>query len=570
MNRARSRYIACLLLSCLVLGAAVFGQSPAGAPAATPPEKEDQATVSFRSYSRMVLVDVIVKDSNGVPVHGLKASDFEVMEDGVPQRVISFSEMDENRPRFATRYAAHSADVFTNTAPQQEEVRPSIILLDLLNTAPADRPIARRALLRFLRERMQRSEPLAIFVLWNRLELIQDFSGDRALLQTAIDHDRRTLADPKKETMNSDMMARVADLYTEDPLAAEVFQRMVENMERIEDNFETERTVARADATLAAMRGIARFAEKYPGRKALVWMSAAFPFAIDTEFGRLDFDLQLRQTTNQLTAAQVAVYPVDVRGLTPVESKPFTEDLSRKWLTNPDQKFTPAFQAAYHGLFDSQDTMKEIADLTGGIAYINRNDLHVAIASALEDNRDAYTLGYYPVKKDFNNRFRRIKVRLNGREATLRYRRGYYAAGFSVEKRPSTELLTALESDATVSAQIPLVSRLQPSPPVANTPFKIELFVQGGNVSYNGGTSRGAAFLDFAVIALGPNGRTVARTWHRGELRLDAAKQAKAEKSGLIYSLPINLPAGQYKIRAGVRDSFTGRIGTIEIPVVVK
>ncbi|HUR37757.1 MAG TPA: VWA domain-containing protein, partial [Terriglobales bacterium] len=269
-------------------------------------------------------------------------------------------------------------------------------------------------------------------------------------------------------------------------------------------------------------------------------------------------------------AAQVAVYPVDVRGLTPVEAKPFEEELSRKWAERPDEQFPEKFQQAYHALFDSQDTMKEIADLTGGVAYINRNDLDVAIASAVDDNRESYTIGYYPARRDFNNRFRRIKVKLNGKDATLRYRRGYYANGYSVDKRPSTELLAALEGDSTVSAQIPLVSRLQPSPPAANTPFKIELFVEGGNVTYNGDSDKGAAFLDFAAIALSPNGRTVARTWHRGELRLDSAKKAKAEKTGLIYALPINLPAGQYKIRAGVRDSFTGRIGTIEIPVVVK
>lgn len=557
-------------LTALLFCGLAAAQSPP--PPASAPPGDDPDVIRFRSFSRMVLVDVIVKDSSGRPVHGLKPEDFEVFEDGQPQRVASFSHSQDRIPARRSAPAAGALpDMYSNQRPADEDDRrPSIILLDLLNTSVQDRQIARRALTRFVRERMQRNEPLAVFVLWNKLELVQDFTGDAALLQHSISGDRRTMADPKKDNLNSDLMAKVADLAPDDTLDREVFMRMVENMERIEGQFEDERTAARVQTTLEAMRGIARFAEKHPGRKSLVWLSAAFPFAINTEFGRVDFDLQLRQTTNQLTAAQVAVYPVDVRGLTPVEVKPFEEDLSRQWLREPDKKFGPKFQEAYHALFDSQDTMKEIADLTGGIAYINRNDLHVAISDALDDNRDSYTLGYYPTRKEFNNRFRRIKVRLRSQEGTLRYRRGYFATGFAVENRASTELLTVLERDAIISAQIPLLSRLSTAAPAANTPFHVELFVKGGNIHYADVARRGSAFLDFAAIALSANGSTVARTWHRGELKLDPARLAQAERSGLLYTLPINLPAGAYKIRAGVRDSFTGRIGTVEIPVIVK
>lgn len=556
------------LTAVLLCGLAAAQSNPTPPPA----PGDDADVIRFRSFSRMVMVDVIVKDSSGRSVRGLKPEDFEVFEDGQPQRVASFSHSQDNLlRRRPAREPAALMDVYSNQRPPDEdELRPSIILLDLLNTSVQDRMIARRALTRFVRERMQRSEPLAVFVLWNKLELVQDFTGNAALLHHSISNDRRTMADPKKDTLNSDLMAKVADLAPDDTLDREVFLRMVENMERIEGQFEDERTAARVQITLEAMRGIARFAEKHPGRKSLVWLSAAFPFAINTEFGRVDFDLQLRQTTNQLTAAQVAVYPVDVRGLTPVEVKPFEEDLSRQWLREPDKKFGPKFQEAYHALFDSQDTMKEIADLTGGIAYINRNDLHVAISDALEDNRDSYTLGYYPTRKEFNNRFRRIKVRLRGQEASLRYRRGYFATGFSVENQSSNELLTALERDVIISAQIPLFSRLSTPAPAANTPFQVELFVKGGNIHYADVARRGSAFLDFAVVALSPNGNTVARTWHRGELKLDPVRLAQAERSGLLYTLPVNLPAGAYKLRAGVRDSFTGRIGTVEIPVVVK
>jgi hypothetical protein len=161
-------------------------------------------------------------------------------------------------------------------------------------------------------------------------------------------------------------------------------------------------------------------------------------------------------------------------------------------------------------------------------------------------------------------------VRLKGREATLRYRKGYYATGFSVEAKATSDLIAALENDPTVSPQIPLVSRVNPNAPVANTPFKVELFVKGGSIHYTDVSSRSAAFLDFAVVALARNGTPIARTFRRGELKFSREGLARAERSGFVYSLPVNLPSGEYTLRAGVRDSFTGRIGTVEIPVVVK
>ncbi|MEO6120137.1 MAG: VWA domain-containing protein [Terriglobales bacterium] len=549
-----------------------------------PPSQEDDATVSFRSFSRMVLVDVVVKDGNGRAVSGLKLSDFELAEDGVPHQIASFSESVERRPRRRGAMSAELQDVYSNARPPgEEEVRPSIVLLDLLNTSVQDRPIARKALLKFVQERMQSKEPLAIFVLWNKLELLIDLTGDIPMISSVIASDRRTYADPKRDRMSSNMMRKVADLFDNpslalissptDPngIADAVYQRLAESTERIEDQFEAERAMTRVEQTLAALRAIARFAEKHRGRKSLVWLSAAFPFSIQTEFGVVDFDAQLRHTSNQLSTAQVAVYPVDVRGLTPVVARPLEDEISKQWLLRPDEHVPKAFQEAYHHLFDSQDTMKEIADLTGGVAYTNRNDLDVAIAYALEDNRETYTLGYYPLKKRFDSRFRRIKVKLKTtRHADLRYRRGYYATGFSIETRVSSDLLTALEQDATVSAQIPLLSRVAPAAPTANVPFQVEIFVKGGNIHYMDVANRSAAFLDFAAVALSPAGKSVARTWHRGELKLDPEKIAQAERSGLLYSLPINLPAGHYRIRAGIRDSFTGRIGTVEIPVVVK
>ncbi|HUQ49446.1 MAG TPA: VWA domain-containing protein [Terriglobales bacterium] len=546
------------------LALSLFAQKPVtlkGQPVAQSGQAQStdtDAEISFRSYSRMVVVDVIVKDSNGRPVKGLTADDFQVFEDGVPQRLNSFNENSSHKVLIEApkRETLAWEDIYSNTKPKDANLaRPSIILLDLLNTPAAERAIARAAIMKFLKDHLKRDEPLAIFVLTSKLQLLQDFTTDAGLLVKSAGADRRATSDPTLDRSNSEM---VADIAFGEPLLRPIATALV----RMESEVQADRTTARVGTTLEALRSISRYAERSRGRKSLVWLSAGFPFALQTNMGLSNFETELRQTANQISTSQLAIYPVDVRGMVN----------NADWIAAAKpEPFQGRQQMVMNTVVISQDSMKEIAELTGGIAFMNRNDLDVAIAAALEDNRESYMLGYYPVKKSFDNRFRRIRVKLKNRNvAELRHRSGYYALGFNVEKQTTPDLLKALENDASTSDQIPLLSKLTPVAPTAGVPFRVELFVQGGNIHYTDISAKAAAFLDFAVTATTPNGKTVARTWHRGELKLDAPKALKAQKSGLLYSLPMTLPVGQYTIRAGVRDSFTGRIGSIEFPLVVK
>lgn len=590
-----------LLLLSVVLAAPVGAQKPVplkGVPPPPAPESEQKDpnakpddAHSFRSFSRMVLVDVVVRDGDGKPVPGLKAEDFELLEDGQPQRVISFTHEETKAlpppSPVAPAPTATTEDVISNQ-DIDAKAPPSLIVLDLLNTPSADRPIAQDALVKFLQTRVRRGETIAIFVLGTRLELLQDFTRNPEYLAKAAENAQRVGTEPVAKAHAADASYFAAEMnFSGDPALAAKLRSLAEATYRNEKEVEAHRTITRVNRTLESMRAIARYSARHPGRKSVVWLSAGFPFFLLTDMGMTGFETEMRQTSNLLASAQVAVYPVDVRGLVNIQAQPFEDRQRRAQVWNPQESVdrmrtesiedrgTPITPQSYmenkFNFSQSQDTMKEIADLTGGTAYLNRNDLDVAIGLALDENRDIYTLGYYPTKKEFNNRFRRIKVRLKGREsASLRYRRGYYATGFSIETRANSDLITALESDPAVSTQIPLVSRVLPTPPRANTPFNIQLFVQGGHIHYTGPADRSSAFLDFAVVAVSPDGTPIARTFRRGELKFKPQVLAKAQQSGFIYNLPVNLPAGEYRLRAGVRDSFTGRIGTVEIPVVVK
>ena len=65
----------------------------AGQPAPPLPQ-EPEPSVTIRQTVQRVILDVMVRDADGKPVHGLKADDFSITEDKQPQRVLSFDVYD--------------------------------------------------------------------------------------------------------------------------------------------------------------------------------------------------------------------------------------------------------------------------------------------------------------------------------------------------------------------------------------------------------------------------------------------------------------------------------------------
>jgi VWFA-related protein len=91
----------------------------------------------------------------------------------------------------------------------------------------------------------------------------------------------------------------------------------------------------------------------------------------------------IRETSARLSSAQIAIYPVDTRGLS------ISTDI------------------------DAQETMREMARETGGRAYVNQNEIRDGVAQAFSGQAAVYTLGYYPENRKYDGQCRPIKVKLN-------------------------------------------------------------------------------------------------------------------------------------------------------------
>lgn len=237
--------------------------------------------------------------------------------------------------------------------------------------------------------------------------------------------------------------------------------------------------------------------------------------------------------------------------------------------------------------------MKEVAELTGGKAFYNRNDLDVAMGSAVEDNAASYTLGYYPTNKNYDGGYRKLRVSVNRPGVELRYRPGYYADDYRQKKKavtaaqdakkaknldpssPEYELLTALEGDPTIASQIEVLAHLSPEEPVAGKPFKVEMFIGGRSLQFvdnEKGQYLADTTMGFTVLPEQETGKIVTR---QIESRYSGFSQQQYHRmlgsAGILYNFNVpSLKKGTYRLRVGVRDNYTRRVGTVEIPLEIK
>src|SRR5581483_9820679 len=253
---------------------APLAQSPAAQAAQSPNPPVLKVT------TRLVLVDVVVTDGSGRPVTDLKHADFEVKENGKPQKIVAFAFQPPPPPPGSGKPAYKpftlAPGVFTNLRNLNGEAGPpTILLIDGLNTPFKDQPYMRQQLVKYL-EHLEPGRNLAIYTLGTRLRMVQDFTSDPDLLHEAL----------KRITLQSSMFNQgQQDFSDEFPgLDPDSSDQSIAQMAQQMQEFESEQQAYQRDLqvriTLDAMKELAHNIAGYPGRKNLVWLSGSFPLTI--------------------------------------------------------------------------------------------------------------------------------------------------------------------------------------------------------------------------------------------------------------------------------------------------
>jgi VWFA-related protein len=486
-----------------------------------------------------VIVDVVVTDSKGDVVRDLKAGDFTVLEDGKPQKISGFHFQQGNQ---AKPTAVRAAGGFTN-APQYTNVSSlNVILLDGINGNFDGYAYGRDQLIKFL-EKGTLTQPTALYALEQKLTLLHDFTTDIGELKALV-------ADFKPKGP-----VHVQDVYS----AASPFSA------RAPSNSTTVNTM---EVTVGGLNSLARALSGYPGRKNLIWVSQGFPITLFPEvisdepdvfcnpkapcidnnnsMGRVqgftgrsgeDFADEVQKVANALMNAQVAVYPVDAGGL---------------------QKDNRLSQI---------NTMRSLADRTGGKAFYNSNDVEGGINSSVNDGSTYYTLEYYPENKTWDGKFRVIQVKARPGMA-LRYRQGYYALDPGTQSKDANKALAktftdALSLDAPSATGVVFHAGVMPTAGKAQQ-VTVNFAIDPHTVSFeHQSDGMEHAMVSCAVAAFSDKGAPV-----KQEItNLSAAmKTADFEKMMQGQQFPctrtIDLKPGSYNLTLGVVDRNSRLIGT--------
>ena len=246
----------------------------------------------------------------------------------------------------------------------------------------------------------------------------------------------------------------------------------------------------------------------------------------------------MNRTVRAINAANVAVYPIDSRGL----------------LGKPQSRI-------------NQGTMLTMAEQTGGEAFYNRNDIDRSVRLALDDSRETYLLTYAPKELIRDGSSHSIRVASTRPGLQIRYRRGYFAPEAEPAALAGAEghLERALSSPLNVS-DIGIRASLNPLVgPAGDLGIVVYLDPMDLDLVLNSANWTGA--LRIEVIQTSAAGETFGGTRQAANLALSQEAYQRALKVGLRFDLQVKREAKASALRIGVVDERGGRAGSLSVPL---
>lgn len=348
-------------------------------------------------------VSIIATGKDGTPVADLTAEELRVKDNGKQQKIVSFEKVTSG----------------TAAAPGKPGLY-NTVFLDALNTTYTDRPNVKQEILRMFSE-LNSGDGVQLIFLRTGLKLLHNFADNNpSVLRQLASQGVKDLATPNANLQPYSWAFAPDIVLSQLFLPSNVIDRL------------------RLEATLASLRAVALDLARRPGRKNILWISSAFPLAMQQSTTRdtasslgkstmqmgsvkntgaedqsdtLVADKNMEQTAHALYNSGVAVYPIDTRMLA----------------SSTATVSAGGMQAASGSIVSDAGALREIAKQTGGVAYTARNDVSTAVHDALNDSRVAYVLRYIPSDLKPNGEFHTIKLETTRKDLKFRTSSGYYA-----------------------------------------------------------------------------------------------------------------------------------------------
>ena len=474
-----------------------------------------QQTPTFRSSTTLVEFTVVATDGAGKPVTDLKREEVSLTENGQARDVatLRFEGVTEG-----TAPAPLPAGVFSNR-PEHDANAPRnivVIVIDTINTPMQDQLSMRDQMMRYLEE-LPAGTRVGLYRMSEELVVLHDFTDDIAGLRAKVEKNGIKF---QAQTITN-WPIRLEKLYNEG-----VRQRRVAQ-------------------TLTNLEALGNHLAGTPGPKTLIWLGNGMPIMQNATTARdggitslMNYEPFIRRTAQQLASQRIAIYPVDAKGL------------SRAFLPQ-NNRITPENSQGVN-----LATMDVMAEVTGGRVVKFTNDPMKAMRTAAADRRGAYSLGFYSVDEP-DNKWHGLKVRVNRPGVKLLHRQGY------VSQAPAERSADWPVEEWRSAAQNPLGSkaiRFEARSRIESKTLRVILHIVTEDLSLRKIENQRGTELDLGIAEKSSTGPS--------RIRHDTGMIPVPDNQQIVeFQHAWQIDPAASTIRLIVRDRFTGRYGTVDLPV---
>jgi VWFA-related protein len=555
-----------LLFPLLILVSGTLTASRAQAQA-SPPDRPAGPYVARGEVVSVTNLDVVVTDGKGNRITGLKKEDFIVIEDNLEQLITNFSPIEQGKmllPAEEAPAAAAPAQPGAAPAPPPVASAPKtriVLFIDNLHLSPFSRNRVLRNVETFVRDSVK-DHIEGMIVVWNRsLKIRRKFTNDG-----------RDLSDVLKQ------------IEEESALGQEISSERREIVQAIDDSTTADQAAGRVRSycqaldndltfTIDAMKTTINQLAGVDGRKILIHVSDGLPQSPGAELWQYISDkyrdatmhstslFEFDRTTKYLSVVQaanasgVSVYTIDASGLS-VDSN-----------VSAENRTTGQRIDVFLERNNLQSMLSLMAEETGGVAILNKNDVLVALKNIEKDYTSYYSIGYRSIRSGLD-RPHKVEVKVKKKGFTVRARRSYLEKGVETKVREAVTSALFFPRDDNplavgleVGKPVPADRENFAVPVVIRIPYaRLAMLPEGTKV-------RGRVVFYFVVIDSA--GKQSELTTQPVPIDLDAKKFEALARKDFVYDVKLIMIPGGQKLSIAVRDDITNSTSYLQKSVFI-
>jgi VWFA-related protein len=535
-----------------LFGLAVLGATSITAQDQNPPQQDAQTAYTMKVNSDLVLTNVVVRDKKtGEVVRGLTANDFQVMENGKPQKIISFDfqSVDQAAPLNEATINGKSPTTIMGsmnrqgTSEQLRNHRLIVMFFDITSMQPEDLERAQDAARNYVNKQMHPADLVAVVSLDQSLSLDQDFTANKQLLLNAVN--------AYSGTQGSGFQAGATSTTNQ-----------VEDTTAFTPD-EQEYNDVNTDRELFAFEDIAHSLAYINEKKSLLYFSGGI------QRDGIENQASLHAAINASVRANMSIYSVDARGLEAISP---LGDASTGSLRGTSGYNGAALQNNLDSNFNTQEVMATLSSDTGGKAFFDSNDFSPAFQRIQQDTSAYYVIGFRSTDAVKDGRYRKLTIKINRPNVKLEYRPGYYAPAdyrHANHEERERQLQEQLASDLPATdVEVYLQAYYFRSDTGTAAPrfsVPVSLIVPGSQIPFVKGGDRSKATLDIIGELKNTAGQDMAEIRQTVKLAIDDSQQVS--RKNIQYTTNFSLPLGKYHLKFVVRENQTGRMGSFETDI---